>query len=262
MTDTTRVDLLLKYVLAVAGQEEPGNREVGAIHLVKYVYLADLAYADRHIGETFTGAPWRFHHFGPWSTEVFARIKPALASVGAEERRYSSARHAEEAIRWFVDDEHLVENLDDQLPLEVSSPIKRAIRQFGADTPSLLHEVYRTRPMLRAAPGEVLDFKPDETDEESVDESGSPVITLSRKQARARADALRALRERVQQRLRAAHGSRRIAFSPPPRYDQIYAEGQQWLDTLAGESVEPGELKVVVDDAVWKSGGRRESEIP
>jgi len=41
--DIKRVDLLLKYILAAAGQEDPGNREVGPIHLVKYVYLADLA---------------------------------------------------------------------------------------------------------------------------------------------------------------------------------------------------------------------------
>jgi hypothetical protein len=45
----------LKYILAAAGQEDYGNREVGPIHLINYVYLADLAFAERHGGETFTG---------------------------------------------------------------------------------------------------------------------------------------------------------------------------------------------------------------
>jgi hypothetical protein len=50
-----KVDLLLKYILAVAGQEDYGNREVGPIHLIKYVYLADLAFAEKHGGETDHG---------------------------------------------------------------------------------------------------------------------------------------------------------------------------------------------------------------
>jgi hypothetical protein len=41
--DINKVDLLLKYILAIAGREDYGNREVGPIHLIKYVYLADLA---------------------------------------------------------------------------------------------------------------------------------------------------------------------------------------------------------------------------
>jgi hypothetical protein len=58
--DINKVDLLLKYILAATGQEDFGNREVGPIHLVKYVYLADLAFAEKHGGETFTGAPRGF----------------------------------------------------------------------------------------------------------------------------------------------------------------------------------------------------------
>jgi hypothetical protein len=45
--DIRRVDLLLKYILAAAGQEDPGNREVGPIHLIKNVYLADLIFAEK-----------------------------------------------------------------------------------------------------------------------------------------------------------------------------------------------------------------------
>ena len=50
-----RVDLLLKFIIAAAGQEDYGDREVGPIHLIKYVYLADLAFAEKYDGETDHG---------------------------------------------------------------------------------------------------------------------------------------------------------------------------------------------------------------
>jgi hypothetical protein len=50
--DINKVDLSLKYILAAAEQEDYGNREVGPIHLIKYIYLADLAFAEKHTGET------------------------------------------------------------------------------------------------------------------------------------------------------------------------------------------------------------------
>jgi len=90
-----RTDLLLKYALVVAGQEDPGNREVGPIHLIKYVYLGDLAFSEGNSGETYTGVPWRFHHFGPWSEAVFERVKAVTQLVGARERRISSAKFGE-----------------------------------------------------------------------------------------------------------------------------------------------------------------------
>ncbi len=52
----SRVDLLLQYALLVAGeQDEFLDRQLGPIHLIKYVYLADLFHAKRNNGVTFTG---------------------------------------------------------------------------------------------------------------------------------------------------------------------------------------------------------------
>jgi hypothetical protein len=50
-----RVDQLLQYILAVAGQESGWERELGMIHLIKYTYLVDLTYAQYHKGQTYTG---------------------------------------------------------------------------------------------------------------------------------------------------------------------------------------------------------------
>ena len=46
------VHLLLKYILLAAGQEDPGNRELGPIHLIKYVYLADLIFPEKILAKT------------------------------------------------------------------------------------------------------------------------------------------------------------------------------------------------------------------
>jgi hypothetical protein len=48
---------LLKYILAAAGQEDPGQCEVGPIHLIKYVYLADLIFAEKHGGKPSPARP-------------------------------------------------------------------------------------------------------------------------------------------------------------------------------------------------------------
>ena len=78
------VDLVVQYALLEAGRRDDlFDRELGPIHLVKYAYLADLAHAERRGGETFTGAPWKFYHYGPWAQEVHARIAPALAAIDA-----------------------------------------------------------------------------------------------------------------------------------------------------------------------------------
>ncbi len=54
--DQDRIDHVIQLALLVAGREDdPFDRELGPIHLIKYVYLADLAYAERHGGETYTG---------------------------------------------------------------------------------------------------------------------------------------------------------------------------------------------------------------
>lgn len=259
--DAHNVDLLVQYALAVAGQEDFGHHELGPIHLVKYVYLGDLAYAERHVGQTFTGAPWRFYKFGPWAEPVFARIEPVAHGLGAEERRVSSTQ-GEEAVRWYLDDARLLDRLDAVLPLEVTSAIRHAVHAFGADTTGLLHHVYRTAPMLHAAPDELLDFTVAETPtppSRTVAPTPAP-SKRSRKEAMA---ALAAVRERVQARLRERAAARRVvAPEPPPRYDAVFQEGQAWLDALAGAPAKLSQGTVTFSDDIWKSRGRRDPGIP
>ena len=128
--DQKRVDLLIQYVLSFAAQGwgDYEDKEVGRIHIIKYVYLADLAYAMRHGGETFTGIPWRFHSFGPWDEGVFKRIDPACQAIGGHKRTITDTPY-DDFDRWSVDDEHLMDQLDKQLPSVVVFAINGSFSQ-------------------------------------------------------------------------------------------------------------------------------------
>lgn len=260
--DLNKVDLLIKFALAAAGQEDPGNRELGSIHLVKYVYLGDLAHAKCYNGKTFTGIPWKFHHFGPWAYEVYERIEPVVQEVGATERKFSHPHYADDFIRWTLVDEELFERLEKQIPFCVISAIKRGVHEFGSETQSLLHHVYTTEPMLGAAPQDQLSF---DFQSELAPET-QKVETLqtdqSAKAKKRRKAKLQALRERVQKKLAEKPKTRKLVSPPtPPRYDEVFFEGQEWIDQLAGSTIEPQSGQIVISDEVWKSRSRFDPDV-
>src|SRR5215218_10813070 len=135
--DAKKVDLLIQYALAVASEEDhPYDRELRPIHLIKYCYLADLAYARNHDGKSFTDALWQFYHYGPWSRDLFLRVEPAARQIGADERRFSTARQ-EDAVSWSLKRDQLrPEELERQIPGDVASAVKQAVHEFGSDTVS------------------------------------------------------------------------------------------------------------------------------
>ncbi|SRR6266545_830464 len=283
--DPSRIDQVLQFALAAAGREDdPRQRALGPIHLVKYVYLADLAYAETHGGETFTGAPWRFHHYGPWAAEVFQRIEPAAEAVGAARQTFPS-RYDTDAVRYSVDSDVLFDRLAERaLPWAVASAVRQAVHEHGADTESLLHHVYATPPMLRAAPGEALTFTPSRLEGPAAEPPPEPApSTLEMRQAsmspkvgkampatqwspgrveRERRRALAELRERVRARLAERLARRRAPVSPPPRYDEVFIEGTRQLDQLAGPRPPEGEAEAVFSDDIWKSPTRGGRDLP
>jgi hypothetical protein len=255
--DTRRTDLVIQYALAVAGEaDDYRERELGPIHLLKYVYLGDLASAQAGQG-SFTGVCWRFYKFGPWAPDVLNRIEPAVTAIGAQKRLFQSRYKEEDAVRWRAADCNLTQTLEHQLPWEVARAIKSAVRRHFSDTASLLQEVYTTPPMLRAAPGEFLQLELPESHPQ-VEEPHNPASlpALSRTQVK---ELQKLMKERMEQRRR----DKAVAAPyPEPRYDEVFAQGQDWLDGLAGEPVQAERGKIHFSDAVWKSPGRRDPEIP
>lgn len=262
--DLSRVDLLVQYALLVAGeQDEPYDRQLGPIHLVKYVYLGDLAYAQRNDGETFTRIQWRFHNFGPWATAVHDRIAPALQVVGADRRAFESDYDEKsDWFRWSLRSDGLLAERERSLPAAITIQLRPAIRKFGKDTPGLLDHVYRTAPMLDAAPGEILDFKL----------AAKPKPKAELRIANLRMDALpeksrRVFAERMSQLQKSASArvSRKAGLINPvknARHDDIYQDGVAWLDQLSGERFTTGEKIAEFSSDVWKSATRKGSDVP
>ena len=261
--DEKRIDTLIQYALLLAGtEEERTHRDLGPIHLIKYVYLADLAYAERNDGQTFTGIQWQFHKFGPWSQTVNGRIAPALASIGADQRNFpSDYGDREDWVRWGLRDEHRLKEWEKAVPPVIAMALPRLVHRFLKDTPSLLDHVYRTPPMLTAAPGEYLDFSPAERGERQKAQAPKPRMdTISEKQKKRYRERVRELQ--LQLKKRAEQHPALVNPMADARYDETFEKGIQWLDSLAGEPIEQREYIAEFSDDVWTSEARKGGDVP
>lgn len=257
--DIEKVDKIIQYALARASREDYPNRELGPIHLIKYVYLADLAFAERNDGRTFTGLEWKFHHFGPWTVDAFKRLEPACKAAMAREKRIPS-QYGDDFTRWYLSDDTLLAALEEELPITITSMVKRAVHEFGADTKGLLHHVYHTSPMLRAAPGEFLDFSVRQIIAAEVIAAEQKVVSI-KAQKRRRAE-LNDTRGKIQQLLANKRGAvKKAAAVRQPRYDAVFEAGCKWLDSLSGPEVEKYEGEAVFSEEMWKSKARFDPEL-
>ncbi|MDP3857303.1 MAG: hypothetical protein Q8Q73_06005 [Stagnimonas sp.] len=127
--------------------------------MLKYVYLADLAYASAHGGTAYSAANWIFYNFGPWTNEVYQRIEPSLAAIHANRiQRQSEYEDRKDWVRWSLHDTRRKAELRSALQFEVRIELDQKVQRFKKDTPTLLDHVYKTPPMLCAAPNQRLDF--------------------------------------------------------------------------------------------------------
>lgn len=260
--DETIIKNLIQFVLAAAGQEDWGNRELSPIHIIKYIYLGDLAHAKLHEGKTFSGCAWKFHNYGPWCPKLYEQIHPAIVAIDVTERRFPSSYFDGDVVRWRIDDnDDLFFDLLKTIPREVATAIRIAIHEHGCDTQSLLHHVYNTPPMLQAAPGEYLSF--DQAPELPLMHVSTEKPTpLSKKEKREREQKIDDLKQRVQDRLTNKQRKPLVDADPPPRYDTVFEQGYQWLESLAGDPIEPSEGTLIIADSLWKSPARSDRDIP
>lgn len=112
--------------------------------------------------------------------------------------------------------------------------------------------------MLHAAPGEPLDFA---VIAPTVPTSRSEAVVarpmVSRKAEKRQEAAFRAMQERAKAKL-AEKLAKRAQAKPvaPPRYDEVFFKGQQWLEEVEGGAVEDTQGEVEFTDEVWKSPWR------
>ncbi|MCP4112150.1 MAG: hypothetical protein GY749_42585 [Desulfobacteraceae bacterium] len=254
-----KIDIILQYILCVAGQDDWHSGELGMIHLIKYAYLGDLSYAEYHNAETFIGIPWEFYHYGPWSRAVCMRIEPALANINAQKRVFHSSTYDRDFERWSIKDARLYEELERKIDIVVAGAVQKYVRRFGQDTSGLLHYVYQTLPMLKAAPGELLDFSTVIKDT-SHKITVPPENTITARQKKKRKELFAVLKDRLNRRLD-RELKKQERQPTPPRYDDVFFEGVRHLDSLAGEPLEPSEYTAVFSDDVWKSKARFDPDV-
>lgn len=256
MSDQHHIKQVMQFALLSAAQAEDFyERELSPLQLIKYVYLVDMAYAKHHEGRTFTGLPWKFHHFGPWSVEAFLLIDEALTPLRAQKTMFQSKFGDKDCVRWRAEfDEAMFESLRQALPLEVKQSVGRYVGQFKNNTATLLHFVYATPPMLNAAPEEILDFstvvKPIMSE---IDEFIPLMERLTKKKRKALRSGMADLHDRFQQ----AVESRKQTTKPySGQKDEVFASGMAWLDELAGAPFPEEGATVRFSDEVWRSKAR------
>lgn len=268
--DSKRADQVIQYALLLAGEEDEFfARQLGPIHLIKYVYLADLAYAERNAGETYTGATWHFHNFGPWNVAVQQRVEPAANAIRAEVLKFDSNYGDDDWIRIRLQDTGKLRQLEKAIPPAITLGLPRKVHRFLGDTPSLLDFVYKTEPMLSAAPGEVLELSGIAKREPHKGEHG-PSKRLSEDTAAAlRMEQLsNKKKKRFRERVRGLHKKqvakpKLVVPVKVQRYDDVYDQGVAWLDEKAGSpQLETGEFTAAFSDEVWKSSTRKGEDVP
>jgi len=259
--NNARLKQVIQYTLAIAAQEDGyDEKDLGPIHFIKYVYLADMEYAKHNHGETFTGIDWRFHKFGPWSNTVNEAIGPALEEIHANKKQIPSDYGDDDFVRWSLPsvDKNWLDKTGKELGITVKSALQDYVHKFKNDTGILLNFVYATLPMLNAAPEEFLDFstviKEKNVQQQSVQEVYVPYMQrLSNKKRKTLNSKMKELRESFQAKV----AEQSSHYLTNPKYDEVFEEGVQWLDSLAGETLSEEETTIQIDSSLWKSRARR-----
>lgn len=263
--DIDKVDTIIQYALAVCRcvhDDDWMMQSLGPIHLIKYVYLADLAYAEKH-GKCYTDTDWSFLNFGPFSPSLFSRIHPALQEIDADEKIIPS-KYQNDFQRWRIVDyesaESLRNKLEKKIPLEVALSVQNYIKKYGNCTSELLHVVYSTPPMLQAAPGENLHFG--DAKKEAHAAAPKDEVKLSHRQIKKKRHALeearRCFAEKASQRIKERRACR--AAQQIQQYDVVFEKGIAALDALAGPELGDAGGILEFDDSIWKAPARTEIE--
>src|SRR5690606_1699627 len=104
-----------------------------------------------------------------------------------------------DTVRWSIVDEVEYRRIESEIPIRACVAIRKAVKEFGADTTRLLHHVYATGPMLEAKPGQRLVLRQKAPD--GFGTRKTPKARPSAKEEKRRKSRVLAVREEVRRRL-------------------------------------------------------------
>ncbi|RUQ78589.1 hypothetical protein [Legionella septentrionalis] len=224
--------------------------------------MADLIYSARNKGQTYTGVNWTFFKFGPWASEVYERITPALQAIHANQEIFeSNYENKEDWTRWELRDDNLFDIKNNELPSSITTRLKQLIHKFNNDTNSLLSFVYKTQPMLSAAPSELLDFSisTDEVSHSKKEPTNLMKAACSTKKMAKFSQEMESLRKIFREQKK--NKKPLLNPVPSPRYDEVYENGVEWLDSLSGSPFVEDTIDVEFSKDVWRSTIRRTDDL-
>lgn len=270
MSDPT-LSLLLQFALAEAVQSGSNNRGLSVTQLVKYIYLADIAYAQsrKGNGEQFSPAKWKFFHFGPYSYSVQQEIDWLREHGGIRAYNFTAPDEIE-FVRYALPVEQVADvqkRAEKEFPLAVTQQIRRAVRKYAGDQKRLLHDVYRTPPMCSAAPGEQLSFgsvRPKATDPGVTSEFVQPEPSArERKKAEAAYKSkIAVLSQKFKEQFARHQESLSKLSASDSRSVTEEAEVSAIFDEDDGDdfNLGSGVATVTVHDSIWKSEVREDDD--
>ncbi len=212
----TSIFELIRFIVWRATEARGG---LSTIALVKYLYLADLFYAEETGGKTLTGLPWIFYQYGPYCTEGFRVIDDAVTHGFINAKNYQSKYEVDKEYKWYSSLDENEPQLD--VPVHVWASLSSAIGRFE-DIRDLMSYVYfETAPMQQAKERAPLDFsnarkiKPE-----------NPIVMnkLSAKKIRKAQEILNKIRETRTRNSVVSYAG------PSPVYDDSYYEFAKTLD--------------------------------
>lgn len=209
--------------------KQAGVGNITRTALMKYLYLLDFYTAEDTQGNTWTGAAWRFHHFGPYA-QALADDIDLLAGKSLIQEIAGGGGSSKDYTLYSIGEWSTAKTL---AALGFSSYVRdriaKDIRRFANSLPSLLDEVYfRTEPMSGARPGQALDF----SGCERLEFSSVKPIKMKPIDQKAAAAVLKRLQERVAKRKSA--GSKVVWEGS---FDEIYSSA---VAELTGDPLEDG----------------------
>ena len=126
-TDETILNLV-RFIVGTA--RERGFSRLSTIHIVKYVYIADLFNAKSE-GRTLTSWRWKFWDFGPWVLDSYSAVGDAVSrgfiSSETKESKYGRWDESNEYQLFYCDQDDLGEGDLESLGRTVIPNIKTRI---------------------------------------------------------------------------------------------------------------------------------------
>jgi len=207
---------LMRFIVWRATKVSGG---LSTLALVKFLYLADLYYAEDTGGQTLTKFPWIFYHFGPYCNASYTAIDEAVNLGIICANTYESKYEEGKDVRWFFYEEKNDPTVN--IPRYVENHLFIAIKRFSDIRDLMNHVYFETPPMENAKEKALLDFS---TAKKKELDTSIEMKKLSTKKIRKAQECIKALKEDRMKRLEKPRAGLL------PIYDDNYYKLEKMLD--------------------------------